>query len=89
MKIKEISIGKEMKLGLPNFSNITATCNITYQLNDDEKPDWDEAWDEVNRQMYINVKSIDATWMKEKEYGKFFKLTIKTPKRVKGENING
>lgn len=80
MRIKEFSVGKQMKIGLPNYSNVTAQCYITFEVFEDEKPDWDSAWDEVNKQLIRNVNDIDPTWIKEKEYKNFFKLTVKVPK---------
>lgn len=78
--IKEISIGKEFKLGLPNYSNITVRADIKFELSENEKPDWGAMWDEVNQQLSIQSDGTDPSWIQSKEYKNFFKTTIKHPK---------
>ena len=80
MKIKEITVGKEMKIGLPNYSNITASCRMSFELAENEQPDWDAIWDTVNQQLGIQSDNIDPSWIQTKEYKKFFQTTIKTDK---------
>lgn len=80
MKVKEITLSKRMKVGLPNFSNIDIGMDITFQLDDGEKPDWPYMWDEVNKQLSDQSNGIDPAWMSNKEYKNFFKTTIKSPK---------
>ena len=84
MKIKEISIGKEFKKGLPNFSNMTARCDMKWEVAEDEEPDWDKMWDTVNQQLEIQSEGMDPSWITTTEYKKHFKTTIKTPKQEKG-----
>ena len=86
MKIKEITVGKEMKVGLPNYSNVTAQCHLTFEIADGEKADWDKAWDVVNQQLSSQVNDVDPSWIKSQEFNKFFKVTVKVPKNgVKNE----
>ena len=81
MKIKEVSLGKEMKIGLPNFSNVTARCDLKFELAEGEDPDWNVMWDEVNRQLATQTNDVDPAWIGTKEYKNFFKSTIRTPKQ--------
>lgn len=80
MKLKTVSVGKEMKVGLPNYSNITVRCDLTFEIEEEEKPNWDFIWDKVNQQLSIQSGHIDSTWMETGEYKNFFKTTIKTKK---------
>ena len=82
--IKQITLGKELKVGLPQFSNMTIRADITFELSENEEPRWDEMWDEVNRQLSIQSEGIDPTWINTKEYNNFFKTTIKSVKNVDG-----
>lgn len=79
----KVSLGKEFKIGLPSFSNITASCHIEYEVGEDEEVDFDKAWDEVNQQVSMQVGGIDPSWMQTKEYSNFFKVFIKVPKETK------
>jgi len=83
MKIKKITIGKEFKVGLPEFSNITLRCDLTFELSENEDPNWHEMWDEVNRQLSIQSQGIEPSWINTKEYKNFFKTTVKTMKEDK------
>lgn len=80
MKIKEVTVGKKMKIGLPNYSNIEAGCYIVFEVGEDEKVNWDNAWDIVNQQLAVQTGGIDPSWMQRKEYKNFFKVTIRQPK---------
>jgi len=82
MRITQETFSKQIKVGLPNFSNITVGHSITVEVKEGEKIDRREAWDVVNQQLSIQSGSIDASWMKTREYQNFFKTVIKTPKGV-------
>lgn len=84
MKIKEVSIGKEFKAGLPNFSNITVRADIKFEVKEDEQVNWNFAWDEVNRQLSGQVGSLEPSWIKTQEFNKFFKVTFKVQKEKHG-----
>jgi hypothetical protein len=81
MKLKEVTVTKEMKVGLPNYSNITASCGLTFQMEEGEEPNWDEVWDTVNWQLSQQVEGTDPSWIKTGEYKNFFKVTAKVPKK--------
>jgi len=83
MKIKLIKLNKNMKVGLPNFSNIDLGCEITFEVAEEEEPNWDEMWDTINQQLYIQSSGIDSSWIITKNYKNFFKTVIKTEKEVK------
>ena len=80
MVIKEVSVGKEFKVGLPNYSNITARCDIKVEVVKGERVDWTELWDTVNHELAVQSNTIDPAWMQTKSYANYFKTTIKTPK---------
>jgi len=81
MKVKQINLAKEFKVGLPNYSNITFRCDMTWELENNEEPDWDKMWDEINRQLALQSNDVDPAWMSEvKEYKNFFKVSVKTKK---------
>jgi hypothetical protein len=84
-KIKEISVGKEMKIGLPNYSNITARCDVKFEIAEGENVDWADLWDTINQQLSIQAEGIQASWIETKEYGNFFKSIVRTPKKEGGE----
>lgn len=81
MKIKQVSVGKEFKCGLPNFSNITARCDIQVEVAEGEEVNWTKLWNTVNQQLSIQSDNIDASWIQSKEYKNFFKTIIKHPKQ--------
>ena len=82
MRLKEISIGKEFKIGLPGYSNLTIYCYGTFEIAEGEEVNWDEAWDMINQQLAIQSDGIDPSWILDKEdYKKFFKITIRVPKK--------
>ena len=79
-KLVEITIGKEFKKGLPNFSNITARCDMTWEIGEKEEPDFPAMWDTINRELQLQADSTDASWIVTKEYKKHIATTINTPK---------
>ncbi len=76
MKITKVIVGKEYKFGLPNYSNITARCDLEVEVGEDEDIKWDQLWDEVNKQLHFQADGIEPSWIKSKEYKNFFKITI-------------
>ena len=82
MRIKEETFSKEIKVGLPEFSNITVGHTITVEVKEGEEIDRDEGWDVINRELSFQVGSIEANWIQTREYKNFFKTVIKTKKGV-------
>lgn len=80
MRVKEFTVGKEMKVGLPNYSNITAQAYITFEVSEGERVNWDEAWNIINQQIGLQVNGVDPSWITTKEYNKFFKITTRVDK---------
>jgi hypothetical protein len=70
-----------MKVGLPNYSNVTASASLTFDVGEKEEPDWDSIWDEVNYQLSQQVEGTDPAWIQTGEYKNFFKVTAKVPKK--------
>ena len=86
MKIKEVSLGKEFKIGLQNYSNITLRCDLKWELSENEEPDWNSMWDEINRQLSLQSSDLDPSWMSDsKEYKNFFRIVVKQPKLEGGK----
>lgn len=77
MKISKVTLSKELKVGLPNYSNVSTRCEITFDVSEDETPNWDEMWQEVNYQMFTQNNDIDPNWISAKEYKNFFKIKVK------------
>lgn len=69
-----------MKIGLPNYSNIDISFGMTVEVKEGEELNYNECWDTVNKQLYLNSKDIDPSWIKTNEYQNFFKTVIKTNK---------
>jgi hypothetical protein len=85
-KIKEVSIGKEFKIGLPNYSNLSLRCDIKFELGENEEPDWGSMWGQINYQLQRQSDGLDPEWMKSvKEYKNFFTISIRQNKQAKGE----
>ena len=51
MKVKEVTVTKQFKFGLPNFSNISASAEMTVEIGEGEQVNWDALWDEFNQQL--------------------------------------
>ena len=86
MKLKEVSCGKEIKIGLPNFSNIDVRCDLKFDIAEGEEPNWDEIWDMVNSQLSVQTSGLDPSWITNSDdYKKFFKVVIRLPKKDKNE----
>ncbi len=85
MKLKTISVGKNIKVGLPEYSNVDIRCDLQFEIAEGETVNWDEAWDEVNRQLAVQTEGIDPSWIKSREFSRFFKIIVKVPKMVQGE----
>ena len=81
-QVKEFTVKKEIKVGLPNYSNITASAYMTVSVGEGEKPNWNDAWETLNHQLSIQTGHIEPSWMETRQYKNFFKTTIKTPKEV-------
>ena len=77
MRIKEVSVGKELKLSLPKFSNITAKCYLTIELEENEQIDWDTIWDLINQQVWLQLNHIEPTWILDEKSKEWAKVTVK------------
>jgi len=84
MKIKEVTLKKEFKVGLPNYSNITASAFVTWEIAENEEFNWNRAWDIINQQLTIQSNNIDQSWIQLREYKDKYKVILNTPKTKKG-----
>lgn len=79
-KLKTITLGKEFKVGLPNYSNLTLYCKMKWEIAEGEEPNVESMWDAVNRELYIQSSGIEPSWLDTKSYKNFFKVEVKIPK---------
>lgn len=81
MKMKTVSVTKNLKLSLGNFSNITVGCSIEFEIGEGETMDWTKAWDLVNQQLSIQAsQGTDPSWISYDETKHKYKVTVTTPK---------
>lgn len=78
MEITKVIAHKEIKIGLPNYSNITASCSLEAEVGEGESIEWDTIWETLNQQLSIQSGNVDPTWIQTKQYKNFFKTTIKS-----------
>jgi len=79
MQIKQITYSKQLKLGLPNYSNITIGMSIIVDITEGEKSNHNAIWDEINSELKNNC-DFDPSWIKSDELRKHWKYTIKIPR---------
>lgn len=48
MILKEITISKSQKVGLPDYSSAGVTVSVTYEVAEGEKPDLDKGWKAID-----------------------------------------
>jgi len=84
MKITNIVLSKQLKVGLPNYSNMTAGTTITWELDEGEVFDFDAGWDIINKEISSQASSIDPSWINVSEHKNHYKATIRQPKLMKG-----
>lgn len=80
MKIKEVTLQKQFKIGLPNYSNQTVGVYMTWELKDGEEFDFDHGWDTINKQLNEQAGDNDPAWIKRGETKDYYKTTVKTRK---------
>jgi len=82
MKVKEVTLSKNFKIGLPQYSNIDICCSIKWEVGEGEEINWANCWDEINYQLKVQSEGIDPSWMiDKKDYKNFFQVTVKIPKK--------
>lgn len=86
MKMKSVTLTKEYKKGLPNYSNITVACSITWELGEGEKMDFKAGWDRINQQIELQ-DTTEQSWLMTQELKDEYKTVIKTPKKNNQEPL--
>lgn len=56
MILKEITLHKQMKMGLPNYSSIAVGVSITATITDGERPDTTMLWTSIDKQIEEQLK---------------------------------
>ena len=80
-KVKEITLRKNLKIGLPNYSNIDVGMYVTWEIGEKEEFDYDKAWDLINGQLQVQAAAgTDPAWISNKEHKGHYSTTIKTKK---------
>jgi hypothetical protein len=79
MKIKEVHAEKSLTLNVGDHY-IKAIAGMTVEIGEGEEPNWDEIYDELNRQLNIEG-DMESRWIKRSDLKDHWKLTIKIPKR--------
>jgi len=82
MKIKEFTLSKKFKRGLPNYSSMDVGMSMTVEVPEGEEPNFDEVWDTINRELSSQSDSLDPSWITSGETKSSYKFTIKMPKLV-------
>ena len=80
-KVESVTIGKRILTNIGNYSNVEVSHYVTVKVGENEMPDYDAIYDEVNRNLQLEQGGIDARWIKRGETKDDWKLTIKLPKR--------
>ena len=75
MTIKQVTLSKQFKIGLPNYSNITIGVDMTWDVGENEQFDFSRGWDIINHELN-NQSDTDPSWIKTKEYKNKYKATI-------------
>lgn len=78
MKITQITYSKQLKLGLPNYSNVTIGMNMTVDYNENESLNHGKMWDIINQELQ-NQSSLDPSWIKQESLKESTKYTVKIP----------
>ena len=82
MKLTNVTLTKQLKIGLPQFSNVTIGTEMTWELKDSEDFDFPKGWDIINQQLELQAQNgQDPSWMiKREEYKNHYSTTIKSAK---------
>jgi len=82
MKLSQVTLTKNFKIGLPNYSNVTIGVSMTWDLAEGEDFDFPKGWDIVNQQLDLQAQNgKDPSWMiKRDEYKNHYSTTIKSTK---------
>lgn len=55
MKAKELTLTKQLKVGLPNYSSVTVSMGLTIEVEPNEKPNYTALWEKINTQLNEQV----------------------------------
>lgn len=81
MRVTSFTIGKKLLTNIGNYSNIEVSHYVTVEVGEGETPNYDEVYDEINRNLQVESDNLDANWIKRGETTNDWKMTIKLPKR--------
>lgn len=79
-RVKEVTLQKVFKIGLPNFSNQTIGVFMTWDIAENEEFNFEKGWDIINHQLDIQAGDNDQSWIKVNEHKDKYKATINIPK---------
>jgi hypothetical protein len=81
MRIKEVTLKKNFKIGLPNYSNQDIGVYMTWEVGEHEEFDFSKGWDIINQQLTIQANDLDPSWIKVDEHKDKYKATVNIPKQ--------
>lgn len=55
MKAKDLTLSKQLKVGLPNYSSVTVSMGMTVEIEEKEKPNYEGLWNKINEQLSEQV----------------------------------
>ena len=84
-KPSSVTVGKKILINVGNFSNVEISHYVTIDIGEDEEPDYDAIYNEINKNLQLESDGQDPRWMKTGELKNEYKLTLKLPKRKGGE----
>jgi len=64
MKIKEVTVYKKYKIGMPHYSSMEAMAGMTVEVGEKEKVNWEAIWDDINQQIQMQCGNIDPSWIR-------------------------
>ena len=79
MKIREVTLSKHLKIGMPGFSNLTVGISITGEAKEGEEIDYEALLDLVNQKLG-NAVDFDPSWIRSEQFKQHYKITVKIPK---------
>ncbi len=81
MRIKEVTLTKKYKVGLPKYSSMDVGASVTWEIKENEDFDFNKAWDLINQNLTIQSSDTDPAWIHGEELKDDYKAVIKIPKK--------
>lgn len=77
-----MTLTKNFKKGLPNYSNLTVGISMTWEIGEGETFDFDQGFDILNQQISLQANDgLEDSWMRTRETTKNYIASVKIPKK--------